>query len=325
MSLITIPFVFSAGNTIIASQHNSNFNTIANVLNGGLDNTNLTGTAGITYANLLLGGNIVNADINSSAAIATSKVNFGANHQGDVFVDNGSGIIRLTPGTNGQFLQTQGAAANVQWASLSAHGSQLFLSSGTFVAPTGVTIVYITMVGAGGSGGGAGSSSGGGGGGGGGEQFINRPYVVVAGNSYTITINAGGSGVSVTNNVGGNSGGTTVFDTLTATGGTGGSTTATGGGGGGIGAITNSNSISVSDQRAGNSSIQGGNGCKGTAAGGPGGGGGGTIGGYGGTGGNAGAGGADALANSGGGGGGMGNGATGHAGSGGTGFVLVLW
>jgi hypothetical protein len=74
MSFINIPFVFSAGAVIIASQHNSNFGTISNIVNGKIDNTNLTGSAGITYANLSLGGNIVNADINSSAGIVGSKL-----------------------------------------------------------------------------------------------------------------------------------------------------------------------------------------------------------------------------------------------------------
>lgn len=41
----------------------------------GLTNTQLSGTAGITYANLTLTNGIVNADINSAAAIAYSKLN----------------------------------------------------------------------------------------------------------------------------------------------------------------------------------------------------------------------------------------------------------
>jgi microcystin-dependent protein len=41
----------------------------------GLTNTNLSGTAGITYANLNLTGALLNADISASAAIAYSKLN----------------------------------------------------------------------------------------------------------------------------------------------------------------------------------------------------------------------------------------------------------
>jgi hypothetical protein len=40
-----------------------------------------------------------------------------SNNQGDIYYDGGTnGFTRLTPGTDGQFLQTQGASANPQWA-----------------------------------------------------------------------------------------------------------------------------------------------------------------------------------------------------------------
>jgi hypothetical protein len=51
----------------------ANFNAIATVLNGGIDNSNINAAAAIAYAKLALGGNIVNADINVAAAIAASK------------------------------------------------------------------------------------------------------------------------------------------------------------------------------------------------------------------------------------------------------------
>jgi hypothetical protein len=75
MALITITYIFSAGATIIASQHNGNNSVIANAINGNLDNTNISSTAGILYSQLSLGGNIVNSDIKSNAAIAYSKLN----------------------------------------------------------------------------------------------------------------------------------------------------------------------------------------------------------------------------------------------------------
>lgn len=99
---------------------------------------------------------------------------------------------------------------------------QRFTSSGTFVAPVGITKVYLTMVGAGGGGGSSGNSGGNtpGGGGGGGSCVILYPYTVIPGHSYTVTINAGGAGGAAANN--GADGGTTVFDTLTVRGGQGG-------------------------------------------------------------------------------------------------------
>lgn len=160
MSLIVLPYIFSSGTTIVASQTNSNNSTFLTAINGGLDNTNLTGSAGITYANLTLGGNIVNADIFTAANISTSKLNLGALHQGDIFYDNGTtNLTRLTPGSAGKFLQTQGASANPIWAGTSfvPNNIQIFTLSGTWINPGGITQVYVKVIGAGGNGGTAGS------------------------------------------------------------------------------------------------------------------------------------------------------------------------
>lgn len=105
-------------------------------------------------------------------------------------------------------------------------GAQEFTSSGTFTAPTGVTKVFVTMVGGGGAGGGTTGSGTGGGGGGSGAAIVNHPHTVVAGSGYTVTIGAGGSGNS---GAAGDDGGSTVFDTLTVAGGDGGDKGDTGG------------------------------------------------------------------------------------------------
>lgn len=89
---------------------------------------------------------------------------------------------------------------------------QSFIANGVFTAPIGISIVYITMVG-GGGGGAAGLFSSGSGGGGGGGGGINKfPYMVVGGNSYTVTVGAGGNG-GVPNGGNGGNGGATIFDT----------------------------------------------------------------------------------------------------------------
>ena len=97
-----------------------------------------TGTAatfaGVTIANL---GTVTTADINggtldnsivggSTAAngtftnlTANTTFKLGTTNQGDILYDNGTSIVRLTPGTNGQFFQTNGAAANPEWTDLS--------------------------------------------------------------------------------------------------------------------------------------------------------------------------------------------------------------
>ena len=115
---------------------------------------------------------------------------------------------------------------------------QFFTSSGTFTAPTGVSLVFITAV-AGGGGGGQHDGMNGSGGGGGGAHCIKKPYVVTAGNGYTVTINSGGTGGIGSGGAQGIDGGSVVFDTLTFAGGTHGSQGGSGVGGGvGLDAVT---------------------------------------------------------------------------------------
>lgn len=168
MSLITIPNTFSAGAVIIASQHNSNFTTIVSDYNGSIDNNNISATAAIAYTKLNLLTSIVNADVSASAAIVGSKLNLvspgaigtttpaagkfttleatstfkvGTTNQGDIFYDNGTSIVRLTPGTSGQALLTGGAAANPSWG---AAGALSFVSNTSVSAATNSGDIAIT-------------------------------------------------------------------------------------------------------------------------------------------------------------------------------------
>ena len=52
MPLIVKPFTFSAGAIIVASQHNSNTDTVYNLVNGTLDTTNLAANAAIADTQL---------------------------------------------------------------------------------------------------------------------------------------------------------------------------------------------------------------------------------------------------------------------------------
>ncbi|MHA1853880.1 MAG: hypothetical protein ACTSUF_10310 [Candidatus Heimdallarchaeaceae archaeon] len=82
------------------------------VLRPSLDNDIDLGASGAEFKDLYIDGtaniDTLNADV----------FKLGTTNQGDIFYDNGTSIVRLTPGTSGQFLQTQGAGANPQWASL---------------------------------------------------------------------------------------------------------------------------------------------------------------------------------------------------------------
>ena len=91
-----------------------------------------------------------------------------------------------------------------------------FNSSSSWVCPTGVTSVDYLVVAGGGSGG---SHFGGGGGGGG---YRSGSSQVTAGNTYTVTVGAGGTSVSGNGTTRGNVGSNSVFDAITSRGGGGG-------------------------------------------------------------------------------------------------------
>lgn len=52
MALVNKPFTFSAGATIVASEHNSNFDTIYNEFNGSITNANISSMAAISDSKL---------------------------------------------------------------------------------------------------------------------------------------------------------------------------------------------------------------------------------------------------------------------------------
>ena len=102
---------------------------------------------------------------------------------------------------------------------------ELFLTDGTFTAPTGVETVFLTGCGEGG--GGAGSSgSPGAGGGSYGQCFVNHPFDVTPASSYTIQIGKDAGTGGTTGSPPGIDGEDTIFDTggdpITAEGGNGG-------------------------------------------------------------------------------------------------------
>jgi hypothetical protein len=189
--------------------------------------------------------------------------------------------------------------------------SQTFTSSGTFTVPTGITSVWVTMIGGGSTGnvGGFGAT-----GGGSGAFCYKRPFPVTAGASLTVTIGGGGAGTATGT---GNNGSATSFSSLTVSGGVGAVDT-----GGRLG-IGGSNGGSASGQNTGfiaaGSSLLGGRGGAWLLStyifgGGGGGFGDGTDGGNSGS--------TSAAANSGAGSGGCKSGTTG---AGGSGMVIVEW
>lgn len=109
MALIFLPYTFSVGNTIIASQHNSNFSTIYNDYNGNITDENISASAGITYTKLSLNNTIKSTDLLSSTIISTSNLPVGTTANKIVQLDSsaklpavdGSQLSGLGFGTRG--------------------------------------------------------------------------------------------------------------------------------------------------------------------------------------------------------------------------------
>lgn len=64
---------------------------------------------------------VTTAKINNNAVDGT-KIALGSDAQGDIMYYNGTDYVRLAPGNSGEFLKTQGAAANPVWAASTGSG-----------------------------------------------------------------------------------------------------------------------------------------------------------------------------------------------------------
>lgn len=175
MATITKTNTFTNGATIIASEHNTNFDTIYNEFNGNIDNANLKSSAAIvdtkleqiTTAGKVSGVSITlltslpsgagEVPIANIPTITLAKggtgQNLSSNNQGDIYYDGGSNAFtRLTPGTAGQVARTGGSSANPSWvnslsevldfgtsasSSTSRQGTALKLAYGTVTLSSG--------------------------------------------------------------------------------------------------------------------------------------------------------------------------------------------
>lgn len=142
-------------------------------------------------ANFLLSGSgqIVNADVNASAAIAYSKLNL-------------SGSVKLTADVTGTLPVGNGGTGKTALSSFVPTIQAFTSGTGTYTTPAGVTWIRVRAVGAGGGGGGSGTTGGGIGGNGGATTFGSS--IISAG---------GGGGGSPTGGTGGGGGGTSSLGT----------------------------------------------------------------------------------------------------------------
>lgn len=152
-----------------------------------------------------------------------------------------SGVIDTGTGTTNKLSKfTTGASGIVGDSSITDNGTsvassspftltpqkQIFTVNGTFTIPVGVTAVKVSVIAAGGAGGGGANTPVNGGGGGSGGLGLKWLSALTPGNTLTVAVGAGGTGVSAgVGNTGGDSSissGTQAITTVTAKGGVGG-------------------------------------------------------------------------------------------------------
>lgn len=91
MAVVAKPFTFSAGAVIIASEHNSNFDTLYNLVNGSLDTTNLASNAAIVDTQL--------AQITTAGKVNISALTVSSQATGDIiYASSATAWARLAIG-----------------------------------------------------------------------------------------------------------------------------------------------------------------------------------------------------------------------------------
>jgi len=221
---------------------------------GGLGQGASTREFGESSGTLYAYGGAAGRASNNSAGGANTG-NGGGGGYASTGLAGGSGIvvIRNTRTTSDSILATSNYTGPFDYIDDGSGNWRLKLyMSGTFTNSKS-TLMDIFLVGGGASGGGYTSGGGYAGGGGGGGYTHTYYYKSIggSGNSYSVSIGAGGSGLSGGT---GNSGGTTKFGSYSVAGGSGGGHASNGGAGGSGGGAGNANSGTAGGARGSNGS-----------------------------------------------------------------------
>lgn len=137
MSTISVPYTFSAGAVIVASEHNNNFSTIYNDYNGSITNINISASANIADTKL--------ATITTAGKVNISALTVASQAAGDIIhATSGSAWARLAAGTSSQLLH---GGTTPSWSALGASDfpsnsliQRVQTQSGSLISPTSTAI-----------------------------------------------------------------------------------------------------------------------------------------------------------------------------------------
>lgn len=100
MATITKGFTFAAGATIVASEHNNNFDILYNDYNGNIQNANFSASAAIVDSKL--------AQITTTSKVSNTALTVASHTNGDLFFYSGTNLwTRFARGTASQSLKCQ--------------------------------------------------------------------------------------------------------------------------------------------------------------------------------------------------------------------------
>jgi len=133
MALITREYTYSAGAVIVASQHNTNENTLYNAINGNLNTSNLASNAGIVDTQL--------ATISTAGKVNVSALTVGSQATGDlIYASSASAWARLGVGTSSQVL-LGGTTPSWGTAPVPAGATVQVVNTQTGASTTGTTTI----------------------------------------------------------------------------------------------------------------------------------------------------------------------------------------
>lgn len=116
MGLVSKTKTFSSGETIEATDHNSNFDTLYTLVNGNIEDSNIKSSAGIAESKITFSATgHAHAGGTDGQQVQISSLTITSQTAGDIIYYTGTAWARLGTGANGYILCTTGGT--IAWVS----------------------------------------------------------------------------------------------------------------------------------------------------------------------------------------------------------------